>query len=73
MAKPVDNSALHRRTRRDHSTETAEDYVEAIAETIRERGVCRGADLAKLFGVSNVTITKLRSWHYWNRIYWLPF
>jgi DtxR family manganese transport transcriptional regulator len=32
--------------------------VEAIAATIREKGRCRGADLAKLFGVSNVTVTK---------------
>ena len=51
-------SRAFRRTRRDHATETAEDYVEAIAQTIREKGVCRGADLARLFGVSNVTITK---------------
>ena len=47
-----------RRTRRDHASETAEDYVEAVAEMIRCKGVCRGADLAKLFGVSHVTITK---------------
>lgn len=46
------------RTRRDHASETAEDYVEAVADTIRRNGICRGADLAKLFGVSHVTITK---------------
>lgn len=46
------------RTRADHAQETAEDYVEAIAETIRERGVCRSADLARFFGVSHVTINK---------------
>jgi len=46
------------RTRNDHSKETAEDYVEAIAEAIAEKGECRGTDLAKLFGVSKVTITK---------------
>ncbi len=46
------------RTRNDHSKETAEDYVEAIAEAIAEKGECRGADLARLFGVSKVTITK---------------
>ena len=46
------------RTRNDHSKETAEDYVEAIAETIAEKGECRGSELARLFGVSKVTITK---------------
>ncbi len=46
------------RTRSDHARETAEDYVEAIAEQIDHHGVCRGADLARLFGVSHVTVTK---------------
>lgn len=47
-----------RRTRRDHATETAEDYVEAIAEVKAAKGLCRGADLARLFDVSHVTVTK---------------
>ena len=47
-----------RRTRHDHATETAEDYVEAIAQIVDEKGTCRGADLARLFDVSHVTITK---------------
>lgn len=47
-----------RRTRSDHANETAEDYVEAIAEQIDEKGECRGADLAREFGVSHVTVTK---------------
>jgi len=47
-----------RRTRSDHASETAEDYAEAIADVVRAKGVCRGTDLAKRFGVSNVTITK---------------
>ena len=46
------------RTRHDHASETAEDYVEAIASLIEEKGLCRGADLAKHFGVSHVTVTK---------------
>lgn len=46
------------RTRQDHATETAEDYVEAIAEVIDAHGSCRSADLARLFGVSHVTINK---------------
>ena len=59
MAKSVDNSALHRRTRRDHATETAEDYVEAVAEIHLENGTCRVVDLAKYFGVSHVTVTRI--------------
>ncbi|TWT40833.1 manganese-binding transcriptional regulator MntR [Botrimarina hoheduenensis] len=47
-----------RRTRSDHASETAEDYVEAIAETLAAQGVCRNADLARLFGVSHVTVNK---------------
>lgn len=47
-----------RRTRTDHANETAEDYVEAIAETIQANGVCRNADLARLFAVSHVTVNK---------------
>ncbi|MEN0111914.1 MAG: MarR family transcriptional regulator, partial [Planctomycetota bacterium] len=46
------------RTRRDHASETAEDYVEAIAETIAANGACRNADLARRFGVSHVTVNK---------------
>ncbi|TWT98123.1 Transcriptional regulator MntR [Botrimarina colliarenosi] len=47
-----------RRTRSDHANETAEDYVEAIAETITKNGSCRNADLARLFAVSHVTVNK---------------
>ena len=48
----------HSRIRKDHASETAEDYVEAIAKLIVELGRCRVVDLAKLFGVSHVTVTK---------------
>jgi DtxR family manganese transport transcriptional regulator len=47
-----------RRTRHDHANETAEDYVEAVAQIEAEFGACRGADLARLFEVSHVTVTK---------------
>jgi DtxR family manganese transport transcriptional regulator len=47
-----------RRTRNDHATETAEDYVEAIAEIQQQQEKCRAADLARLFGVSHVTVAK---------------
>jgi DtxR family manganese transport transcriptional regulator len=51
----------HRRTRRDHAAETAEDYVEAISDVLEEKGVCRVTDLAKRFDVSHVTVTKIIS------------
>ena len=49
----------YQRTRRDHATETAEDYVEAIAEISETRGLCRIVDLARQFGVSHVTVTRI--------------
>lgn len=49
----------HERTRHDHSTETAEDYVEAVALIIRKDGCCRGVDLVRHFGVSHVTVNKI--------------
>ena len=52
------DSRRHERTRRDHSTETAEDYVEAVADVIDERGSCWVVDLAQRFAVSHVTVTK---------------
>ena len=48
----------HSRIRKDHASETAEDYVEAIAKLIEEHGRCRVVDLAARFGVSHVTVTK---------------
>lgn len=58
MTKADNKSAPHRRTRRDHSTETAEDYVEAVAEIIDQRDQCRLVDLAEYFGVSHVTANR---------------
>lgn len=49
----------HLRTRRDHATETAEDYVEAVADALDADGACRIVDLAKRFGVSHVTVTRI--------------
>lgn len=48
----------YHKIRRDHSSELAEDYVELIADLIRERGEARAVDIAKAFGVSHVTVTK---------------
>lgn len=50
--------AQHTRTRDDHATEIAEDYLEAIAEIIDANGRCRGVDLAREFGVSHVTVNR---------------
>ncbi|MEM9412523.1 MAG: manganese-binding transcriptional regulator MntR [Planctomycetota bacterium] len=58
MAKSQ-KSIPHRRTRSDHAAETAEDYVEAVAEIIADSQACRVADLAKRFGVSHVTVSKI--------------
>lgn len=59
MTRSASNSTPHQRTRRDHSTETAEDYVEAVAEIITERSSCRLVDLAEYFAVSHVTANRI--------------
>jgi len=46
------------KTRRDHSVEVAEDYVELIAQLTREHGEARTVDVARRLGVSHVTATK---------------
>ncbi len=50
-----------RGTRAAHADETAEDYVEAIAQLIDERGEARVRDLAQMMGVSHVTVTRIVS------------
>jgi DtxR family manganese transport transcriptional regulator len=47
-----------RQTRREHASETAEDYVEAIAELTASRGEARAVDLARRLGVSHVTVIR---------------
>ena len=59
MSEPQTFADRHRRTRTDHATETAEDYVEAIEQVQREHGRCRIVDLARQFDVSHVTVTKV--------------
>lgn len=53
---PRDQATVHERTRRAHSIETAEDYVELIAELIDSEGEARVVDLAVRLGVSHVTV-----------------
>jgi DtxR family manganese transport transcriptional regulator len=55
----LQESTRFHRTREDHASETAEDYVEAIADAQEKSGGCRGIELAKLFGVSHVTVSKI--------------
>ena len=47
-----------RRTRRDRANETAEDYVEAIADLSASQGEARVVDLARRLGVSHVTVNR---------------
>ena len=61
-AKTVRPSALQaeslRQTRREHAAETAEDYVEAIADLATSLGEARVVDLARRLGVTHVTVNR---------------
>ena len=62
-AKPsVRPSALQaeslKQTRREHASETAEDYVEAIADLSASQGEARVVDLARRLGVTHVTVNR---------------
>ncbi len=52
-------SSRFKRTRADHRDETAEDYVEAVAELAEQEGEARVRDLATLMGVSHVTVSRI--------------
>jgi DtxR family manganese transport transcriptional regulator len=47
-----------RRLRRDRATETAQDYVEAIADLTDTVGEARVVDLARRLGVTHVTVNR---------------
>ncbi|HEY3243689.1 MAG TPA: manganese-binding transcriptional regulator MntR [Phycisphaerae bacterium] len=57
-AEPPATVRPFERTRQDHATETAEDYVELIADLIRQAGEARLVDLAKALGISHVTANR---------------
>ena len=61
MTSPkMDNSAAKfDRIRRAHQSEVAEDYVEMIAELIKETGEARTVDLAARFGVTSPTVNAI--------------
>jgi DtxR family manganese transport transcriptional regulator len=54
----ANHSEFPARTREDHATEIAEDYVEAIADITADRNTCRTVDLARRFGVTPVTVNR---------------
>ena len=60
--KSVRPSALQaeslQQTRREHASETAEDYVEAIADLTATAGEARVVDLARRLGVTHVTVNR---------------
>lgn len=53
------NHESYHKTKRDHALETAEDYVEAIADQIEQLGICRVTSLARTMGVSHVTTSRI--------------
>lgn len=59
MPPPRKTAAPFEKVRRDHSSETAEDYVEAVSEIIARHGECRVKHLARHMGVSHVTVTRI--------------
>lgn len=56
--KQNDRSERFSRTREQHATEMAEDYVEAVQELIDSKGECRVQELARHFDVSHVTVSR---------------
>jgi len=56
--QPSERSEPFRRTRAQHATELAEDYVEAVQELIANKGECRVQELARHFNVSHVTVSR---------------
>jgi DtxR family transcriptional regulator, manganese transport regulator len=57
-ARPASLEGNPKRTRQEHSQETAQDYVEMIAELIATTGEARVMDLARRLGVTHVTVTR---------------
>lgn len=58
-ADPALQAQRFDRVREAHQTETAEDYVELIADLIDSDGEARVVDLASRFGVSHATVNKV--------------
>jgi DtxR family manganese transport transcriptional regulator len=57
-ARPTPLASNLQRTREEHAQETAQDYVELIAELIAKTGAARVTDLARRLGVTHVTVNR---------------
>ena len=57
LHRPPASAALQR-TRAENAQETAQDYVELIAELIAATGEARVTDLARRLGVTHVTVNR---------------
>ena len=55
---PAQQAENFRRSRRDRAVETAQDYVEAIADLTASLGEARVVDLARRLGVTHVTVNR---------------
>ena len=55
---PAQQAENLRRSRRDRAAETAQDYVEAIADLSATLGEARVVDLARRLGVTHVTVNR---------------
>jgi len=58
---PTTQAENFRRSRLDRATETAQDYVEAIADLTAALGEARVVDLARRLGVTHVTVNRTLS------------
>ncbi len=58
-SSPASVTSSFKKVRADHAGETAQDYVEAVAEIVFRDGECRVKDLAEIVGVSHVTVTRV--------------
>ena len=59
LADPKRQALRFGNVRKAHQSETAEDYVELIADLIEAQGEARVVDLAERFGVSHATVNKV--------------
>ena len=59
LSEPSRHAQRFERIRSAHQMETAEDYVELIADLIAVNGEARVSDLSARFGVSHATVNKV--------------
>ena len=58
LRSPAQQAENLRRSRHDRALETAQDYVEAIADLTAVQGEARVVDLARRLGVTHVTVNR---------------